>query len=147
MLLSRDQEAIGGPPRASLHAFEYLEYLVSGLFDPDCLTLAFSSEERVRSRNSASLNRRDSSRRFESRDHPHGYFPLNISKKKQPTDGRCVIRQINDFVPGDRRGVSQWPTVTSIARCSTRGDSRRSVSIASGTSRVRLLPVRAEREY
>lgn len=32
-----------------------------GFLDPDCLTLAFSSEERVRSRNSASLNRRDSS--------------------------------------------------------------------------------------
>lgn len=29
VLLSRDQEAIGGPPRASLHAFEYLEYLAS----------------------------------------------------------------------------------------------------------------------
>jgi len=107
-LLSRDQEAIGGPLRAPLHAFEYLEYGISERANSS-IPIVRLSRFWARKGSGWETPRRwigaipvvGSSRGIAI---ARGYFPLNIPKKI--TDSRCVIRQINDFVPDDRLPVA-----------------------------------------
>lgn len=81
-LLSRDQEAIGGPPRAR-RSSEYLEYLAntrilrSRLPDSRIFERGKGPVEKFRV-----VNRRDSSRGFELTDHPRLFSFKYLEKKK-----------------------------------------------------------------